>query len=60
MTRKIKELGIYIEYCYLDGNGYFGIDTDKPILFINENLDEIETSLTLLHETAHFLNENDW
>ena len=58
IIRKIKELGIEIEYCYLDSNGYFGIDTDKPILFINENLDEIETLLTLLHETAHFLNED--
>lgn len=38
------------------GNGYFGIENDKPIIFINGNLNEIKMSLTLLHEKAHFLN----
>ena len=58
IIRKIKELGIDIEYDYFDGNGFFAIENDKPILFIDERLNEIETSLTLLHETAHFLNED--
>ncbi len=56
ITKKIKELGIDIEYCYLDKMGYFGIEENKPIIFIDEQLNELETSLTLLHETAHFLN----
>ena len=56
IIRKIKELGIDIEYDYFDGHGFFAIENDKPILFIDERLNEIETSLTLLHETAHFLN----
>ena len=56
IIRKIKELGLDIEYGYFEGYGYFAIENDKPILFINENLDKIDTSLTLLHETAHFLN----
>jgi Zn-dependent peptidase ImmA (M78 family) len=58
IIRKIKDLGIDIEYDYFDGNGFFAIENDKPILFIDERLNEIETSLTLLHETAHFLNED--
>ena len=58
IIRKIKELGIDIEYDYFDGHGFFAIEKDKPILFIDERLNEIETSLTLLHETAHFLNED--
>ena len=56
ITRKIKELGIDIEYAYFEGQGFFTIENVKPILFINEELDKIEMSLTLLHETAHFLN----
>ncbi|QIW52134.1 MAG: ImmA/IrrE family metallo-endopeptidase [Lactococcus sp.] len=56
IIRKIKELGIDIEYDYFDGHGFFAIENDRPILFIDERLNEIETSLTLLHETAHFLN----
>ena len=58
IIRKIKELDIDIEYDYFDGHGFFAIENDKPILFIDERLNEIETSLTLLHETAHFLNED--
>ena len=56
IIRKIKNLGIDIEYDYFDGHGFFAIENDRPILFIDERLNEIETSLTLLHETAHFLN----
>ena len=56
IIRKIKELGIDIEYDYFDGHGFFAIENDRPVLFIDERLNEIETSLTLLHETAHFLN----
>ena len=56
IIRKIKELGIDREYDYFDGHGFFAIENDRPILFIDERLNEIETSLTLLHETAHFLN----
>ena len=56
IIRKIKDLGIDIEYDYFDGHGFFAIENDRPILFIDERLNEIETSLTLLHETAHFLN----
>ena len=58
IIRKIKDLGIDIEYDYFDEHGFFAIENDKPILFIDERLNEIETSLTLLHETAHFLNED--
>ena len=58
IIRKIKDLGIDIEYDYFDGHGFFAIENDKPILFIDERLSETETSLTLLHETAHFLNED--
>ena len=56
LQNDIKDLGIDIEYDYFDGHGFFAIENDKPILFIDERLNEIETSLTLLHETAHFLN----
>ena len=56
IKRLIKELGIEIQYMDFSGNGYFGIENNTAIIFINESLDEIETSLTLLHETAHFLN----
>ena len=56
IKRLIKELGIEIQYMDFSGNGYFGIENNTAINFINESLDEIETSLTLLHETAHFLN----
>lgn len=56
IKRLIKELGIEIQYMDFSGNGYFGIENNTAIIFINENLDKIETSLTLLHETAHFLN----
>jgi hypothetical protein len=38
ITKKIKELGINIEYCYLDKMGYFGLEENKPIIFINEKL----------------------
>ena len=56
LQNDIKDLGIDIEYDYFDGHGFFAIENDRPILFIDERLNEIETSLTLLHETAHFLN----
>ena len=56
LLAKIKEIGIEIQYMDFSGNGYFGIENNTAIIFINESLDEIETSLTLLHETAHFLN----
>lgn len=56
IKRLIKELGIEIQYMDFSGNGYFGIENNTAIIFINKSLDEIETSLTLLHETAHFLN----
>mgnify|MGYP000010479276 FL=1 len=58
IKRLIKELGIEIQCMEFGGHGYFGIENNKPIIFINENLNEIDTSLTLLHETAHFLNED--
>ena len=58
ITKKIQELGLDIEYGHFDGYGYFAKEDNKPILFINENLDEIETSLALLHETAHCLNDD--
>ena len=56
ISRLIKELGIKIQYIEIIGNGYFGIEDEKPIIFINENINELNTALTLLHETAHFLN----
>ena len=56
IIRKIKELGLDIEYAHFDGYGHFAIENEKPLLFINENLNELDTSLTILHETAHFLN----
>ena len=54
----IKELGIEIQYMDFIGKGYFGIEHNQPMIFINSNLNELETSLTLLHETAHFLNSD--
>ena len=56
IKRLVKELGIEIQYMEFSGNGYFGIEENKPIIFINEQLNDIDTSLTILHETAHFLN----
>ena len=57
ITCKIKNLGIKIKYCYLkEEDGIFDFFNNIPIIFININLNELETSLTLLHETAHFLN----
>lgn len=56
IKRLVKELGIEIQYMEFNGNGYFGIEENKPIIFINEQLNDIDTSLTILHETAHFLN----
>lgn len=56
ISKLIKELGIKIQYIEIIGNGYFGIEDEKPIIFINENINELNTALTLLHETAHFLN----
>ncbi len=56
IKRLVKELGIEIQYIDFLGNGYFGIEENKPIIFINEQLNEIDTSLTILHEMAHFLN----
>ena len=56
ISRLIKELGIKIQYIEIIGNGYFGIEDEKQIIFINENINELNTALTLLHETAHFLN----
>ena len=58
IKRLIKELGIEIQYMEFSGNGYFGIEENKPIIFINEQLNDIDTSLTILHETAHFLNRD--
>ena len=57
ITCKIKNLGIKIKYCYLiEENGIFDFFNNIPIIFINENLNELDTALVLLHETAHFLN----
>ena len=58
IIRKIKELGLDIEYAHFDGYGHFAIENEKPLLFINENLNELDTSLTILHETAHFLSQD--
>ena len=54
--RKVKELGIKIDYVEMEDSGHFGIFNDLPVLLINPILNELDTSLTLLHETAHFLN----
>ena len=56
VKRLINELGIKIKYLPLSQNGFFGIKDETPIIIINENANEIETTLILLHETAHFLN----
>lgn len=57
ITCKIKNLGIEIKYCYLkEEDGIFDFFNNIPIIFINENLNEVDTALVLLHETAHFLN----
>lgn len=56
IVKKIKDLGIHIEYEHLSGNGYFGFENDTPIIIINTQLNSLETTLTLLHEVAHFLN----
>ena len=54
----IKELGVEIQFMEFVRHGYFGIENNKPIIFINDNLNELDTSLTILHETAHFLNRD--
>ena len=56
IKRLIRELGIKIKYSDIASNGFFGFKNNTAIIVINENLNEIETSLTLLHETAHFIN----
>ena len=56
IKRLIKELGIEVKYSDITSNGFFGFKKNKAIIVINENLSEIESVLTLLHETAHFLN----
>ena len=56
ICRKVKELGIKINYVEMEDSGHFGIFNDLPVLLINPILNELDTSLTLLHETAHFLN----
>lgn len=56
ISRKIEEIGIKIDYLPLKENGHFGILNNIPVILINEELNDIEKSLTLLHETAHFLN----
>ncbi|GAB2023178.1 hypothetical protein RyT2_22520 [Pseudolactococcus yaeyamensis] len=55
---KIKELGITIDYIHMDDNGHHGFFNDTPVILINENLNKLNTALALLHETAHFLNED--
>ena len=56
ICRKVKELGIKIDYIEMEDNGHFGIFNDFPVILINQNFDKLDTSLTILHETAHFLN----
>ena len=56
ICRKVKELGIKIDYIEMEDNGHFGIFNNLPIILINQNLNKLDTSLTILHETAHFLN----
>ena len=56
ICRTVKELGIKIDYVEMEDSGHFGIFNDLPVLLINPILNELDTSLTLLHETAHFLN----
>src|SRR5574337_1284917 len=56
ICRKVKELGIKIDYVEMEDSGHFGIFNDLPVLLINPILNELDTSLTLLHETAHFFN----
>ena len=59
ITCKIKNLGIEIKYCYLkEEDGIFDFFNNIPIIFINENLNELDTALVLLHETAHFLSQD--
>ncbi|GAB2022880.1 hypothetical protein RyT2_19540 [Pseudolactococcus yaeyamensis] len=53
---KIKELGITIDYIQMDDNGHHGFFNNTPVILINEDLNELDTALALLHETAHFLN----
>ena len=56
VKKLINELGIKIKYTNIESNGFFGIKNKKAIIIINENLNELDTALVLLHETAHFLN----
>ena len=56
ICRKVKELGLKIDYIEMEDNGHFGIFNDLPVILINQNLDKLDISLTILHETAHFLN----
>lgn len=58
ICRKVKELGIKIDYIEMEDNGHFGIFNDLPVILINPNLNKLDTSLVILHETAHFLNSD--
>ena len=58
ICRKVKELGIKIDYIEMEDNGHFGIFNDLPVILINSNLNKLDTSLAILHETAHFLNRD--
>lgn len=58
VKRLINELGIKIKYADIDSNGFFGTKNKKAIIIINDNLSELDTALVLLHETAHFLNQD--
>ena len=56
VKKLINELGIKIKYANIESNGFFGIKNKKAIIVINDSLNELDTTLALLHETAHFLN----
>ena len=56
VKRLVNELGIKVEYATIDSNGFFGTKNNKAIIVINDNLNELDTALALLHEVAHFLN----
>lgn len=54
----VQDLGITIGYLPIHSNGKFNMIKNKPIIIINDKLNNLETALTLLHEVAHFFNND--
>lgn len=60
IERQLKELGINIEYCYLnDGDGYIFPTEHGPVLIIKEGLPEGRENEVAVHEIGHFLYDDE-